>query len=364
LVFVEAEELKTWRWEWLCAPANDGRWDFLSLDQRALFSLYLPSLTDRAYPPIGSHDLRALVVVANPADPGNRYGLASFDVDQNVSRLREIFGQKIPCDVLARTPGAAGAPTLDEIATRLTQGAHTLLHIVCHGWFNATDGETRLYLEQPPQDACSGQVLAQPVTGTELIDRLARVRRLPYLVFLSTCQSSAPEAEQRLGGLAQRLVRELGIPAVIGMTEQVTIATAHELAEKFYNRLLAQGKTGEVDRALVEAYTGLAGRPDINVPALYSRLRAQPLFSAALDRALTAAEIRSGLEELHRLLENRAPVLQPRLTTGCRALQPLLETNAAALNPAARQEREAALTEVNELCQEAVEISFHGFGAR
>src|SRR5208337_2269730 len=32
LVFVEAEELKAWRWEWLCAPLEDDRWEFLSLD--------------------------------------------------------------------------------------------------------------------------------------------------------------------------------------------------------------------------------------------------------------------------------------------------------------------------------------------
>jgi CHAT domain len=280
----------------LCAPFDGGRWDFLGVDQRALFSLYLPSLTDRAYPPIGPRDLRALVVVANPADPAELYGLVAFDVDQNVARLRNIFGRRIPSAVLARVPGAAGTPTLDALVKQLTAGSgqgwpYTILHLVCHGWLNPEDGETRLYLEQAGPDAASGEVLAQPITGTDLIDRLGRVRRLPYLVFLSTCESSAPEAEQRLGGLAQRLVRELGIPAVIGMTERVTIATAHALAEAFYGRLLAQGKAGEVDRALAEAYVGLASRPDMNVPALYSRLGAQPLFGAE-DRVLTPDEIR------------------------------------------------------------------------
>jgi energy-coupling factor transporter ATP-binding protein EcfA2 len=359
LVFVEAEELKIWRWEWLCAPFDGGRWDFLSLDQRALFSLYLPSFADRAYPPIGRRDLRALVVVASPDDPGKRYSLASFNVNENVLRLQAAFGQKIPCEVLARAPGAGGMPTLDQVVTRLTEGAYTLLHIVCHGWFNPGDGETRLYLEQPSPDPGSGQVLARPVTATELIDGLSRVRRLPYLVFLSICESGAPEAEQRLGGLAQRLVRELGIPAVIGMTERVTMATAHALAEKFYDRLLTGGKMGEVDRALVEAYAGLAGRPDVNVPALYSRLGAQLLFSAALDRALTGGEIRSGLEQLKRLLVDRAPALQARLTKSIEKLQPLLDTDALALCEIARQERKTALTEINELCQEAVEVSFN-----
>jgi hypothetical protein len=122
LVFVEADELKAWRWEWLCAPVGSTAWDFLRLDQRVLYSLYLPSLTERAYPPLGRNDLRALLVVANPADPEKRYGLASFDVGQNIARLQSIFGGRIPATVLASAAEAAGVPTLDAIETRLTAG--------------------------------------------------------------------------------------------------------------------------------------------------------------------------------------------------------------------------------------------------
>ena len=46
----------------------------------------------------------------------------------------------------------------------------------------------------------------------------------------------------------------------------------------------------------MEASAGLAGRPDATVPALYSRLGGLPLFSDALDRPLTAAEIGDGLD--------------------------------------------------------------------
>jgi WD40 repeat protein len=364
LLFVEAEDLKAWRWEWLCAPGNGTAWDFLSLDQRVLYSLYIPSLTERAYPPIGRNSLRALVVVANPADPERRYGLASFDANQNVARLQSIFGDRSPATVLARTAGAAGSPTLEAIETHLTggtpDGSYTILHLVCHGWVNPHgDGETTLYLERPNSDPTSGQVLAQPIEGTALIERLGRVSRLPYLVFLSACESAAPEAEQRLGGLAQRLVRELGIPAVIGMTERVTVATAHALAEQFYSRLFAQTKSGEVDRALVQAYAGLVARPDVNVPALYSRLGERPLFSTALDRPLTADEIKTGLQKLGDLLLERAPVTRPSLAEGAGHLQSTLTTSPEALSVTARQERDRALTRVNELCSEAVEISFH-----
>ena len=67
LLTVEDEELRSLRWERLCAPF-DGGWDLLALHQEAPFSLYLPSITDRRFPPIGRRDLRALIVAASPAN--------------------------------------------------------------------------------------------------------------------------------------------------------------------------------------------------------------------------------------------------------------------------------------------------------
>ena len=48
---------------------------------------------------------------------------------------------------------------------------------------------------------------------------------------------AAPEAEGVLGGLGQRLVRDLGMPAVVAMTKSVGLPTAQALAAGFYNRL-------------------------------------------------------------------------------------------------------------------------------
>jgi hypothetical protein len=367
LLHVEAEELSTWRWEWLCAPFDGGTWDFLSLNQQKPFSLYLPSLTGGAYPPIGRRDLRALVVVANPSDPKNKYGFSPFNADQNITCLKALFGRQSPiveADILSRSEGAADLPTFDSLIRQLTKGTpsgrYTILHLVCHGRFNRESGETYLYLEQSELDPDSGKALAEPVKGSELIDRLHRVSRLPYLVFLSVCESSAPEAEQRLGGLAQRLVREIGIPAVIGMTEPIMVVTAQPLAEAFYERLLAQTKRGDVDRALAEAYAGLMSRRDVNVPALYSRLADQPLFSLALDRFLTNEEIRAGLELVGGLLSERAPVLQSQFEDLARSLKTTLQTDPASLSAAAKADRETALERVNALCQEAIDVSFNG----
>ena len=127
--------------------------------------------------------------------------------------------------------------------------------------------ETTLYLAKP-----DGAV--DPVSGTRLLERLQRLdprQGFPRFAFLAACESASATAEAAgaLGGLAQRLVRELGMPAVVAMTDKVTVATATALAGQFYRRLREHGQP---DLALVEATAGLAERGDITVPALYSRL--------------------------------------------------------------------------------------------
>ena len=114
-----------------------------------------------------------------------------------------------------------GPPTLDALCERITAEPYTLLHVVCHGQFRRETGETVLYWDTADQRV-------DPVAGTRLLERLGRLqgaRGLPHFAFLATCESARAEAEGALGGLAQRLVRELGMPAVVAMTETVSVTT-------------------------------------------------------------------------------------------------------------------------------------------
>lgn len=354
LLFVEDDELKSLRWERLCAPLN-ARWDFLTLDQRIYFSLYLPSVTDRRFPPIGRRDLRTLILLANPAGL-ERYGLAPFDEAAAAASLRTALGD-IPAEVLGTVPGAVGPASLKDLCQRITAERYSLLHIVAHGQYVKTQGDTVIYLARGEAIAGDGEV--DPVAGERLIRELGRVggaRGLPHLAFLSTCESASPEAEGALGGLAQRLVRELGMPAVVAMTDKVSVSTAQALAAAFYQRLEAHG---EVDRALDEAYAGLSERYDVMVPALYSRLGGRPLFSDVLDRALTNEEIEFGLAQLESLVGERAPILQPSYADLADLVRGTLRAELAALSATAREERSAALTEINNLCQDVTDLSFN-----
>jgi hypothetical protein len=370
LLTVEADALRGWRWERLGAPLANG-WALLALTQEAPFSLYLPSLTDRRFPPLGRRDLRALIVASSPAGLA-RYRLQPFDAAAAVAGIRSALGD-VPSDVLVTSDGGAtidgtiGPATLDAMAERITAGAYTLLHFVGHGSVargQNEPGETTLMLA-----TADGNV--DPVTGTQLLERLTRLRPrqgFPRFAFLAACEtaSATAEAEGALGGLAQRLVRELGMPAVVAMTDKVTVVTATELASRFYRQLREHGQP---DLALVEATAGLADRGDITVPALYSRLAGQSLFTDTRPlQDLSNAEIADGLGRAAPLLAERAPVLleaaetaagnRRGFTTLAEALRGLLGADPAALSADKRQERLSLLAEIDAICTEALDLGF------
>src|SRR5687767_7789799 len=199
LLVVEDLALRKLRWERLCAPLEGG-WRLLALDQRLPFSLYLPSLTDRRFPPIGRRDLRALIVAASPADL-DQYGLAPFDAAGAMADVRTALAE-IPATALTTATLPLGLSTLDALCEQLTAERYTVLHLVCHGSLT-DDGETVVYLEGPDG-------LTDPVTAARLLDRLANLRGergLPHLVFLSSCETAVARADGTFGSLGQRLVR-------------------------------------------------------------------------------------------------------------------------------------------------------------
>ncbi|MGO9207504.1 MAG: CHAT domain-containing protein, partial [Candidatus Limnocylindrales bacterium] len=353
LLHVEDRELRKERWERLAAPL-DGRWVSLAVNQRTPYSLHLPSATDRRFPPISRHDLRALIVVANPTRPES-WRLPAFDATAIVAETRKALGS-IPSDTLCEgVERALGHPTLDAIAKALTENSYTILHIVAHGRLvkNQDGVEPVLYLAN-----ASGEV--DPVLAGRFIAGLGLLRPargLPHFAFLGTCESAAPEAEGVFGGLGQRLVRELGMPAVLAMTDSISVASASALASEFYKRLRVHG---EVDSALAEACAGIARRSDIAVPvpALFSRLTGQPLFSLAPDGRLSPGEILHGLDRLDALLNERAPALRLDFEGPARTLRGLAKVDSLQLGRERRREWDDSLAGVDNLCQEVLELSF------
>ncbi|MEM9463340.1 MAG: CHAT domain-containing protein [Myxococcota bacterium] len=345
LLAVEARALQTLRWERLAAPFDGDRWQLLGQSQRTPFSLYLPSASDRRFPPFGRAELKALVVVANPTKD-NRFELSPFDEAHAIDTVLTGLGE-IPSQILGKDPRAVGPPTVTELLRQLTAERYTLLHMVGHGAFSAATGETAVFL-----DGKDGQ--PRLVKASPMIERLRDLgshHGLPHLTFLAVCDSAKPEAEGVLGGLGQRLVRELGMPTVVAMTERVSQETALTLGTELYSRL---AEHGEVDRALVEACVAVRENCDMVVPALFSRLVGRPLFSDVLERPLTPAQLCAAAERLDTIFEQRAPTLREQAKT----LAEAVAVDFTMLTGDAKKQHEHQLTELEQLCDSALELSF------
>jgi WD40 repeat protein len=352
LLFVEADELKPLRWERLCVPVDNQNWSPVALQQQLPFSLYLPTTIDRQFPPFGRRDLKALIVVSNPSNLA-QYKLMQFDAAGAVEGIRGALGASIPSDVLGPVAGAVGPASLDVLCERITAETYTILHIIAHGSYIAEMKEPLLYLSNADNTTA-------PTNASILVNRLTKLQKLPHLAFLCSCELAAPEAEGALGGLAQRLVRELGMPAVIAMTDRVSVATATDLSTAFYRRLREHG---EVDSALSESYAGLADRPGVvvPVPVLFTRLGRRPLFSDTLDRELTPAEIAGGLVRLRGLLPERSPILLPKFEELAAVVHDTNAIDPKELGAEVLRDRERAVAAINEMCGEVVEVSFKAF---
>ena len=114
-----------------------------------------------------------------------------------------------------------------------------------------------------------------------------------------------------------------------------------------------------MDRALSEALGTLQGQYDVTVPALFSRLGGRALFSDTLDRPLTDAEIRFGLDQLPALVKERAPVLTAESEALATKVMAHLGADTTALSAESRREHELNLNALNLLYTEVLDMSFN-----
>ena len=297
------DEIKTLYWERLCAPIYETEVnDSLTLDNKVPFSQYIPTKISRRFPPIGQQDLRALVLVASP-NSNDKYKLDQFDVKKTVEDLRRAFDSGgIPYDFLANVDDTIGEPSLEQLLLQLKnyQKPYTILHLICHGKYSERSGETSQFLATKDNEI-------QRITASDLLKKLKPIKQgfLPYFTFMCICNSADPKAEKMNGGLGQRLLRELGMPAVVAMTRKITIRTGLQLGKNFYPRLR---ELGQVDSALHEATAGLENCDDITVPVLFSRLGGRPLFRDDLEnRELNDEDIKRGIGRLETYIQQQVP---------------------------------------------------------
>jgi len=248
------------------AALHSLRWETLRLSSRAAplatgegvrFSRYLDSDNWRpaAVRPQGS--LRALIAVASPDLAGTT--LAEVRTADELSAARAGLAGIHAVELATR-----GQVTLPNLLARLRDGCD-ILYLVAHGMI--VDGEPQVLLEQ-----ADGSRAWTP--GAELAAQVAGLARPPSLAALVSCQSAGADGQWlssdggALAGLGPRLAG-VGVPAVVAMQGNVTMASAAAFMPLFLRELR---RDGQVDRAMAVARGAVLNRPDWWMPVLFTRL--------------------------------------------------------------------------------------------
>jgi formylglycine-generating enzyme required for sulfatase activity len=260
-------ELHSLRWETLTVPnaAQSGLDRPLQIckDENFLFSRFLTSANTQPFHPPPRVALRALIVIANPANLA-RYSFAAVDVAAELTRAR--CGLEGIAQVDLAAPGQA---TLENIRDQLRgeeNARFDILYLAAHG---GRDRDKRHYILLENADGT-----AHPVYVDEFA---ASLGQLPLMAVLVSCvsagESQDPE-ENPLLALGPRLAAR-GVPAVLAMQGNFSFDTAAHFLPVFFRELKADG---QIDRALSAARWKVRDSADWWMPVLFSRLRDNQLF--------------------------------------------------------------------------------------
>ena len=246
--------LHTIRWELLHDPARSLP---LALDTRLLLTRFISAERRGRIELRPRGQLRALIAVAAPDQLG-RYQLAPINVQTEIERACRALSP-----VASDTLGSEGeCCTLTALGERLrADEGYDILYLVAHGAF--TDNTPWLYLERD-----DGEVVVED--GRKLADLLRSLdARRPRLVVLSSCTSAGNGYADALAALGS-LLAQAGVPAVLAMQGQISVATIERFAPVFFRELL---RDGLADRALAAARLAVRDQSDWWMPVLYTRLR-------------------------------------------------------------------------------------------
>lgn len=245
----EAKELHRLHWETLRTPNGDP----LTSGDRVWFSRYLFSDETRDIPLRPRADLRALVAIANPVGSS----LAPVNVKGERDRVLKAWGADQSMTVLDGVTGErANVPTI----TRHLREGYDVLYLIAHGKFNTDESESALWLEDE-----AGKVAR--VRGSELLAQLDEIANWPRLIVLLACQSAHADETRALLSLGPRLSVK-GLPAVLAMQDDISIATSATFMAEFFRELR---QSGQIDQACAVARSAVRQATDAWMPVLFLR---------------------------------------------------------------------------------------------
>ena len=289
LIGPSAPELHAIHWETLRNPQDNSP---LTTNQNIVFSRYMASMDWRPVKLQPKGSLAALAVVANPSDLSN-YKLAAIDTDAELSLARN----GLPDTTVNTCKG-----TLDDLIFTLMTQPVDVLYLVCHGYI--ANGQPFLCMEDK-----SGKM--DKVPGGDLVTRLKELQQQPRLIVLISCQSAGSGTGEALTAIAPRLA-EIGIPAVLAMQANFSMATSQKFLPAFFSSL---NQDGQIDRALSAARSIIRDAADYWVPVLFMRLKSGRLWYTPGfgDARKGATKLPAIIRNIRRIPARCTPLIGPGL---------------------------------------------------
>ncbi|NNJ10851.1 CHAT domain-containing protein [Chloroflexales bacterium ZM16-3] len=251
----------------------------MAADGRVAFSRYIESADFDEGEPVSRRPLRLLLVIADPTDLKERWGLAPVGRASEERDFRTRFGPIISSgqfryDVLPVASAQALQDAISQggIGSEQPNGYDVLL-CMCHAAYNEQYG-TRLLLE----DQVTQRARLYPTNDlVSLMQQLPESHR-PAMVALVACNSATTWGNQTMNSLAVRLVIGGGVPAVLAMQRLVEITLARRFTYHLSEHLLREGL---IDVAVNTARRRVYAADDIgwSTPTLYMRTVDGRLFT-------------------------------------------------------------------------------------
>jgi hypothetical protein len=259
LKLTDVPELTNLPWEFLYSPRLRR---FLALSLKTQVVRYLEA-EGRIRPLRVAPPLRVLVAMSSPPT------YPALDIDHEWALLKAAVTH-LESDgrlVMQRLD----KPTLPCLQEALRRNDYNVFHFIGHGGYSERHG--------------GGVVLLENEDGHGVVTRAARLATVLHderslrLAILNSCEGARAGDDDVFSGTAQTLVHA-GIPAVIGMQNEISDEAAVIFAQQFYGAI-ADGCA--VDQAIGEARKGMYARQEDDefewgTPVLYLRATDGQIF--------------------------------------------------------------------------------------
>jgi ligand-binding sensor domain-containing protein len=237
---------------WELLRGDDGL-GFLGTNPRTTLVRYQAPQEPRSGPRLKARlPLRILVVIA---DAPHLPALDAARERETLLSLAQAPGHRFQVDVEVGV-------TLARLQACLERG-YDVIHFIGHG--DVDEEGAFVYL----LDELGGEAL---VTASDLARVIRGAAHAPKLALFNACNTAAAGGD--VLGMAPTLLREAGLPAVVGMQYPISDTAAARFTEGFYNALIHHG---QVDYAVAQGRKAIAADEhtmprDWACPVLYSQV--------------------------------------------------------------------------------------------